>query len=96
MHHRLAVILARNFQLKLLRALVRIPAFREAHQWPALLHMDPALAWLREIITDVASEVDRTAAGDAGIAKQKLVRGVRRYVGWFSGNGRQPNGKVSV
>jgi LysR family nod box-dependent transcriptional activator len=24
--------------------------------------MDPALAWLREIITDVAAEVDRTPA----------------------------------
>jgi LysR family transcriptional regulator, nod-box dependent transcriptional activator len=62
MHHRLAAIFARNFPLKLLRAPVRIPAFREALQWPASLHMDPALAWLREIITEVASEVDRTPA----------------------------------
>jgi LysR family nod box-dependent transcriptional activator len=62
MHHRLAAIFARNFPLKLLRAPVRIPAFREALQWPASFHMDPALVWLREIITDVASEVDRTPA----------------------------------
>ncbi|MEH2623013.1 LysR family nod box-dependent transcriptional activator [Bradyrhizobium sp. AZCC 1719] len=62
MHHRLAVIFARNFPLKLLRAPVRIPAFREALQWPASFHLDPALVWLREIITDVAAEVDRTPA----------------------------------
>jgi LysR family nod box-dependent transcriptional activator len=67
MHRRLAAIFARNFPLKLLRAPVRIPAFREALQWPASFHMDPALAWLREIITDVASEVDRTPAAQMRI-----------------------------
>jgi len=63
MHRRLAAIFARNFPLKLLRAPVRLPAFREALQWPASFHMDPALVWLREIIADVAAEVDRTPAG---------------------------------
>lgn len=62
MHHRLAAIFARNFPLKLLRAPVRLAAFREVLQWPASFHMDPALVWLREIITDVAAEVDRTPA----------------------------------
>lgn len=62
MHRRLAAIFARNFPLKPLRAPVRFPAFREALQWPASFHMDPALAWLREIIADVAAEVDRTPA----------------------------------
>lgn len=62
MHRRLAAIFARNFPLKLLRSPVRIPAFREALQWPASFHMDPGLVWLREIMTDVAREVDRTPA----------------------------------
>jgi len=44
-----------------------VPAFREALQWPASFHMDPALAWLREIIADVASEVDRTPAAQMRI-----------------------------
>ncbi|NOJ47648.1 hypothetical protein [Bradyrhizobium archetypum] len=48
--------------MKLVRAPVRIPAFREALQWPASFHLDRALLWLREIIADVASEVDRTPA----------------------------------
>jgi len=60
MHERLAVILARNFPLRLLRAPVRIPAFRECLQWPASFHADPALAWLRGIISEVALEIDRT------------------------------------
>jgi len=67
MHHRLAAIFARNFPLKLLRAPVRLPAFREALQWPASFHMDPALEWLREIIAGVASEVDRTPAAQMRI-----------------------------
>lgn len=62
MHHRLAAIFARSFPLKLLRLPIRIPEFREALQWPASFHLDPALAWLREIIIDVAAEVDRTPA----------------------------------
>ncbi|PPQ16446.1 hypothetical protein CV770_26355 [Bradyrhizobium sp. AC87j1] len=62
MHHRLAAIFARNFPLKLLRVPVRFPAFRESLQWPASFHMDPALMWLREIITGVAAEVERTPA----------------------------------
>lgn len=62
MHERLAVMFAQNFPLKLLRAPVRIPAFRESLQWPASFHLDPALAWLREIISEVAAEVDQTPA----------------------------------
>lgn len=62
MHERLAVIFAQSFPLRLLRAPVRINGFRESLQWPASFHLDPALAWLREIISEVASEVDRTPA----------------------------------
>ncbi|KWV49908.1 hypothetical protein AS156_15420 [Bradyrhizobium macuxiense] len=61
-HKRLAVIFARSFPLKLLHAPVRIPAFREMLQWPASFHADPALVWMRETISDVASEIDRTPA----------------------------------
>lgn len=62
MHERLAVVFARNFPLKLLRAPVRISGFREILQWPASFHSDPALVWMREIISDVAAEIDRTPA----------------------------------
>ncbi|KWV48530.1 hypothetical protein AS156_18875 [Bradyrhizobium macuxiense] len=61
-HQRLAAILARTFPLKLLRAPVRISEFRESLQWPASFHLDPALVWLRAIISDVAAEIDRTPA----------------------------------
>ncbi|WP_027520582.1 LysR family transcriptional regulator [Bradyrhizobium sp. Ec3.3] len=67
MHRRLATIFARSFPLKLLRAPVPIPAFREALQWPASFHMDPAVVWLREIIVNVASEIDRTPAAQMRI-----------------------------
>ncbi|MBR1175280.1 LysR family transcriptional regulator [Bradyrhizobium sp. KB893862 SZCCT0404] len=61
-HERLAAILARKFPLKMLRAPVRIPQFRENLQWPASFHLDPALVWLRGIISEVAQEIDRTPA----------------------------------
>ncbi len=67
MHHRLAAIFAKRFPLKLLRAPVRFPAFRELLQWPASFHMDPGLMWLREIITEVAAEVERTPAAEMRI-----------------------------
>ena len=61
-HKRLAVIFARSFPLKLVRAPVRIPAFREVLQWPVSFDSDPALMWMRETISDVAQEIDRTPA----------------------------------
>ncbi|WJR75814.1 hypothetical protein [Bradyrhizobium sp. NP1] len=48
--------------MKLLRAPIRIPAFREALQWPASFHKDPALARLREIATEVVSKFDQSPA----------------------------------
>ena len=71
MHRRLAAIFARNFPLKLLRAPVRLPPFREALQWPASFHMDPALVWLREIIAEVAAEVDRTPAAQMDVLRRR-------------------------
>jgi LysR family transcriptional regulator, nod-box dependent transcriptional activator len=62
MHNRLAAIFAQNFPLRLLRAPVRISGFRESLQWPASSHVDPGPAWLREIISEVAAEVDQIPA----------------------------------
>ncbi|WP_298269580.1 LysR family transcriptional regulator [uncultured Bradyrhizobium sp.] len=61
-HKRLAVVFARSFPLKLLRLPVRIPAFREILQWPVSFDSDPALMWMRETISGVAAEIDRTPA----------------------------------
>jgi len=62
MHERLAVLFAREFPLKRFRAPVRIPTFREILQWPVSFQSDPALVWMKDIISSVASEIDRTPA----------------------------------
>ncbi|TWB02416.1 LysR family transcriptional regulator [Bradyrhizobium stylosanthis] len=66
MHSRLASVLTRHFPLKLLRPPFRISGFRECLQWPALFHLDPALSWFRQIITEISSEIDRTPANKMG------------------------------
>ena len=54
MHTRLAAIFTRWLPLKILKAPVAFPAFRESMQWPEPLDRDPAILWLRDIIADTA------------------------------------------
>src|SRR3546814_13272316 len=58
LHRRLATIFAAQLQLRLLPMPIAIPELRESLQWPAPLDRDPASAWLREVIADVARGLD--------------------------------------
>ena len=65
-HRRLATLFAHHLPLKLIPAPIPIANFREGLQWPAPLDRDPAICWLRDVICDVAKEVDADPVGRPG------------------------------
>ena len=56
-HRRHARMYAKQYDLKLDKALFDIPPIELQMQWHKYRDQDPALAWFRELLQSVASEI---------------------------------------
>ena len=59
MHRRLAQHFAKILPIKILSLPMKLPAFAESLQWPALQQNDPASVWLRTVILEEAKVFGR-------------------------------------